>query len=75
MAHAPEADYQDAYREIVLTVGLAARLASAALKETNCPERDPRQSSLGISDDSLASVFTQTGAQLARTREIARVLI
>lgn len=75
MAHAPEVDYQGDFREIVLTVGLAAKLASAALDDADCPGQDLRQSSLGISDDSLARIFSQTHAQLARTREIARVLI
>ncbi len=75
MAHAPEADYRDAYREIVLTVGLAARLASAALNDADCPAQDLRQSGLGISDESLAGIFARTSAQLSRTQEIARVLI
>ena len=75
MAHAPELGYHGPYREIVLTVGLAARLASAALSDDVCPGQDARQSILGISEANLQTVFTQASAQVSRTREIARVLI
>ena len=75
MAHAPEPEYDGPYREIVWTVGLAAKLGSATLDDAACPEQDGRQSSLGISDENLQRVFSEASAQLSRTREIAKILI
>ncbi len=75
MTHFPEADYQGSQCEIVTTVGLAARLVAAILREESCPGQDIRMSSLGITEENVNSVFEQLDGQLARTRDIARVLI
>lgn len=75
MAHYGQADYQGAHHEIVTTVGLATRLVSATLKQEACPEQDVRQSILGISDENLESVFAQLSGQLARFKDIAKLLI
>lgn len=75
MAHYAQADYQGPYREIVTTVGLSTRLVSAALKNEPCPEQDARQSSLGISDENINNVFAQLNGQLAKIRDIAKLLI
>ena len=75
MRHYAETDYQGSHCELVITVGLASRLVSAVLKEESCPMQDSRLSSLGISEESLDTVFAQLNGQLAKTREIAKVLI
>jgi len=75
MTHFPQVDYQGRYGEIVGTVGLAAELVSALLREEACPVQDPRQSSLGISGEHLHNVFAQLEGQLSKTRDIAKILI
>jgi Zn-dependent M32 family carboxypeptidase len=75
MIHYPETDYQGSQCELVATVGLAARVVSAVLKEESCFEQDIRQSSLGITEESLNNVFDQLNGQLVKTRDIAKVLI
>ena len=75
MAHFPQADYRGDYREIVSTVGLAAEMVSALLREEACPVEGPRQSSLGMSGENLHKVFTQLQGQLSKTRDIAKILI
>ncbi len=75
MIHYPETDYRGSHCELVATVGLAARMVSAVLKEEPCLEQDIRLSSLGITQDNLENVFDQLNGQLVKTREIAKVLI
>ncbi len=75
MTHYPQADYQGTHGELVTTVGLAARLVSAVLKQESCPAQDPRLPRLGISPENLNAVFEQVNAQLDKTRNIAKVLI
>ena len=75
MKHHLEAEYRGSRRDIVSTVGLAARLVSAVLKEESRPEQDVRQTLLGITEEGLNNVFEQLSGQLGRTRDIARVLI
>ena len=75
MTHYPESDFEGEYREVVTTVGLAARLAAAVLNERSCPAEDIRQASLGITGENLNSVFNQLSGQLAKTRDVAKILI
>jgi HD-like signal output (HDOD) protein len=75
MTHYPEADYQGSQCELVTTVGLAARLVSAILKEEPCFEQDIRLSRLGISEENLNKVFEQVKGQLVITRDIAKILM
>ena len=75
MTHYPETDYRGVHGELVASVGLAARMVSAVLKEEPCLEQDIRLSSLGLTGDNLENVFDQLNGQLVKTREIAKVLI
>jgi HD-like signal output (HDOD) protein len=75
MAHYPEIDYRGPNFELVATVGLAARMVAALLKEEPCPEQDTRMSVLGITQEKVNTVFEQLSGQLAKTRDIAKVLI
>lgn len=75
MAHFPQVDYRGDYCEIVNTVGLAAELVSALLRQEACPENDPRMWGLGITGEDLHSVFAQLEGQLSKTRDIAKILI
>jgi len=75
MTHYPESDYQGSHCELVATVGLAARVVSAVLKEEPCLKQDIRLSRLGITEDNLNNVFEQLKGQLVKTRDIAKVLI
>ena len=63
------------YFELVITVGLAARLVAAILKQEPCPGQDIRLSRLGIAEENLNQVFEQLKHQLVKTRDIAKVLI
>ena len=75
MTHYSKTDYQGSQCELVATVGLAARVVSAVLKEESCFEQDIRLSSLGITEENLNNVFDQLNGQLVKTRDIAKVLI
>jgi HD-like signal output (HDOD) protein len=75
MTHHLDIDFEGEYREVVITVGLAARLAAAVLKEESCPAGDARQVSLGISEEGLNAVFNQLSGQLLKTRDVAKILI
>jgi HD-like signal output (HDOD) protein len=75
MTYYPDTDYQGSQCELVATVGLAAGLVSAILKEESCPEQDIRLSSLDLTKGSLENVFDQINGQLVKTRDIAKVLI
>jgi HD-like signal output (HDOD) protein len=75
MIHYPETDYHGSQCELVTTVGLAARVVSAVLKEESCPEQDVRLSGLGIAEENLNNIFDQLNGQLVKTRDIAKVLI
>ncbi len=75
MTHYQESEYQGSHCEIVITVGLAARLVAAVLKQESCPGQDARLSSLGITGENLNAVFEQLNGQLVKTRDIAKVLI
>jgi HD-like signal output (HDOD) protein len=75
MTHHLDIDFEGEYREVVITVGLAARLAAAVLKEESCPAGDARQVSLGISKEGLNAVFNQLSGQLLKTRDVAKILI
>ncbi|MDH3763599.1 MAG: HDOD domain-containing protein [Gammaproteobacteria bacterium] len=75
MTHYLESDFEGKYREVVTTVGLAARLAAAVLNERPCPGEDIRQASLGITGENLNSVFQQLSGQLVKTRDVAKILI
>jgi len=75
ITHYPEVDYRGPRGQIVTTVGLAAKLVSAVLKEESCPEADDRLTGLAIEKESFANVFEQLRGQIAKVRAIAKVLI
>jgi HD-like signal output (HDOD) protein len=75
MSHYADTCYQGPQRTIVTTVGLAAKLVSAVLKEEPCPTADTRLASLGITEEKLTRVFDQLNEQLVKVRTMASVLI
>ena len=75
MTFYPEDSYQGSHSEIVNTVGLAVKLASASLKEETSPEPDIRLSNLGITEDNISDVFEQLNKQKTKIRAIAKVFI
>ena len=75
MTHYPNADYGGDQSGIVLTTGLAVKLVSAILREESCIEPDNRLSRLGITGENFEAVYNQLTGQLAKTRQIAKVLI
>jgi len=75
MSHYSDTSYQGPHRAIVTTIGLAARLVSAVLKEDSCPAPDIRLASLGITEEKFADVFEQLNEQLVKTRAMAKVLV
>lgn len=75
MSHYSDISYQGSQRTIVTTIGLAAKLVSAILKEEPCPLIDTRLTNLGITEEKLTRVFDQLNEQLVKVRAMARVLI
>jgi HD-like signal output (HDOD) protein len=75
ITHYPKVDYRGPHGRITTTVGLAAKLVSAVLKEESCPDPDNRLTGLGIENESFAGVFEQLRGQMAKVRAIAKVLI
>ena len=75
MTHCLQPNYQGPQGDIVTTVGLAAKLVSAILKEQPCPKPDFRPSSLEITEKDFNDVFEQLKGQIQKIRDIAKVLI
>ena len=73
MSHFPDTSYQGSQRAIVTTIGLAAKLVSAVMKEESYPSTDIRLASLGITEENLSQTFNQLNDQIVKVRALASV--